>query len=429
MNLTPLPPSPDKRGGDLTPLPSQGEPVLSLSKEGWREGGSPDAVVIGGGLIGSSIAFHLAQAGVRTLLIEQGDLASGASGANFGNVQVADTEFGLSLELTLQSYARFASLEAELDCALGYRRTGSLLLIENERQRALMKQRAAMLQAAGVRASLLTGDEARKLEPHLAPDSLIGALYNCDEGNLDPFKLVHAYARRGRERGLEVWTHTPVSGIEVREGHAVGVATPRGRVPAAWVILAAGAWSRELGRTAGLALPVQWVHGEALITEPLPPTARNALTSAVFFEATETAQEQAVGFCLRQRPTGNVMIGEAARVTRRLSRETTATALPAIAAAARRRLPVLRRAAVIRAWGIPVAFVSDSRPLLGAVDGVAGLLVATGLKSTIILTPLVGELVAGMVTGAAQDPRLAEFSPSRAMEEEEILWHLPSSVQ
>ena len=77
--------------------------------------------------------------------------------------------------------------------------------------------------------------------------------------------------------------------------------------------------------------------------------------------------------------------------------------------------PCLRRAAVIRSWAIPVAFVPDSRPLLGPVDGVAGLLVATALKSTIILTPLVGELVAGMVTGATQDPRLAEFSPTRTL--------------
>ena len=162
-------------------------------------------------------------------------------------------------------------------------------------------------------------------------------------------------------------------------------------------------------------LPLEWVHGEALITEVLPATARNAMTTAAFFEATEGAEEQSVGFCLRQRPRGNVMLGEAARVTRRLGRESTATALPAVAAEARRWLPALRRAAVIRSWAIPVAFVPDSRPLLGPVDGVAGLLVATALKSTIILTPLVGELVAGMVTGATQDPRLAEFSPTRTL--------------
>jgi glycine/D-amino acid oxidase-like deaminating enzyme len=78
---------------------------------------SPDTIVVGGRQIGTSIAYHLARAGVRTLLIEQGDLTSGASGANFGNVQVEDAEFGLSLELTMRSYARFNRLQAEL-CAL-----------------------------------------------------------------------------------------------------------------------------------------------------------------------------------------------------------------------------------------------------------------------------------------------------------------------
>jgi hypothetical protein len=211
------------------------------------------------------------------------------------------------------------------------------------------------MQAVGMRAELLDRDETCRLEPQLAPDALLGALYNPDEGMLDPFKLVHAYALRGRALGLEVWTHTRVSRIEVRGGRAFGVATPRGDVPAQWVILAAGAWSRELGRTAGLDLPLQWVHGEAAITERLRPIAQNAMTSAAFFEATEAADEQTVGFCIRQRPHGNVMIGEAARFTRGLSRGATASTLPAGAAEARRWLPTLRRAAVIRAW----AFVEE----------------------------------------------------------------------
>jgi sarcosine oxidase subunit beta len=377
-------------------------------------GQSPDAVVVGGGLLGSSIAYHLARAGVRTLLIEQGDLASGASGANFGNVQVEDAEFGLSLELTLRSYARFASLGAELDYDLGFRQTGNLLLIENQHQLAIMQERAARLCAAGLKVRLLDQDETCRLVPSLAPDALLGALYHPNEGTLDPFKLVHAFALRGRDLGLKVWTHTRVSGVELGVSRALGVATARGRVAAKWVILAAGAWAHQLGRTAGVELPVLWVHGEAAITEPLEPVTSNAMTTAAFFEATEAATDQTVGFCFRQRPHGNVMIGEAARVTRALSRTATASALPVVASEARRWLPSLRRAAVIRSWAIPVAYTADSRPLLGAVEGVPGVLVATALKSTIILTPLVGELVAGMVTGAPLDPRLAEFSPTRA---------------
>jgi sarcosine oxidase subunit beta len=162
-------------------------------------------------------------------------------------------------------------------------------------------------------------------------------------------------------------------------------------------------------------LPLRWVHGEAFITEPLPQVARHSISSAAFFEATEESTAQVVGFCLRQRPEGNVMIGEAALLTEALGRLVTAGALPAIAREAVLRFPGLRLAAVIRGWAIPVAFVPDNRPLLGTVDGLKGLVVATGLKSTIVLTPLVGELVASMVKGSEVDPRLAEFSPSRAM--------------
>lgn len=375
---------------------------------------SYEAVVVGGGLVGSSIAYHLARARVPTLLIEQGDLASGASGANFGNVQVQDAEFGLSLELTVRSLARFATLEAELDYDVGFQRSGQLLLIENASQRALMQERAARLQAAGVRAELLDREATCRLEPGLNPEALIGALYNADEATLDPFRLVRAFVWRGQAQGLEVWTHTRVSGLEIERGRVTGVATPRGRVSTRWVILAAGAWAHELGRMAGVELPVQWVHGEAAVTEPLGPMAANALATAAFFEATGGAEEQTVGFCLRQRPRGHVMFGEAARVTRALSRRSTASALPLVAREVGRWMTGMSQASVLRSWAIPVAFTADSRPLLGPVDNVDGLVAATALKSTIILTPVVGELVADLIVDSRWDPRLAEFSPTRA---------------
>ncbi len=310
---------------------------------------------------------------------------------------------------------RCAGLEAELETELDYQRTGSLLLIENEQQWAVMEERAAGLQAAGVPAQLLDQDELCRLEPTVSPESVIGALYHANEGNLNPFKLVYAYVLRGRQHGLDVWTHTEVTGVRVEGRRVTGVQTGRGYVAAGWVVLAAGAWARRLAGTAGVDLPLRWVHGEALITEPLPPVVRCAISSASFFEATEESDEQAVGFCLRQRPEGNVMIGEAAIVTEALGRRVTTTALPAIAQEARVRFPALQQAAVIRGWAIPVAFLPDNRPLLGSVDEVEGLLIGTGLKSTIVLTPLAGTLIAALVSGSDMDPRLAEFSPSRAM--------------
>jgi glycine/D-amino acid oxidase-like deaminating enzyme len=378
------------------------------ARKGW------DAVVVGGGLVGSAIAYHLAVEGVPTLLVEQGDLASGASGANFGLVQVQDAEFGLSLELTLESFSRFPTLEAQLDWDLDYHRAGYLLLIENEKQFSAMKRREAHLHSMGLPVELLSGEDVCRLEPHVSPESVIGALYHPNEGVLNPFELVYAYARRGQDHGLDVWTHTCVRGLETGNGLGLVLDTTGGTLAADWVVLATGAWTRRLARTIGLDIPVEWVHGEAMITEPVPSIVRRAMTSAVFFQETEGAEGQTVGFCLHQRPRGHVMLGEAARVTDRLDRQVTVSSLPAVAAEAQRRLPVLRQASVIRGWGIPVAFAADHRPFLGPVDEVDGLLIAAGFKSTIVLTPLVGELVAGMVMGKLVEPRLTEFFPSRS---------------
>jgi sarcosine oxidase subunit beta len=302
---------------------------------------------------------------------------------------------------------------------LDYRQTGSLLLIESEKQWASMEHRAAALNGNGVNAQLLPVEELRHVEPNLSPEAVIGGLYHAHEGDLNPFKLVQAYALRGREHGLEVRTQTEVTKVCVEGGRVVGVqvrglqGSDAGRIEADWVILANGAWAQRLARTVGVELPLLWVHGEALITEALPLVTRNAISSAAFFEDTEESEEQAVGFCMRQRPEGQVMIGEAALVTKALERHVTATALPAIALEAQKRYPGLQQAAIIRGWAIPVAFLADNRPLFGPVDEVPGLLVATGQKSTIIWTPLVGALLADMVAGKELDPRLAEFSPTR----------------
>lgn len=374
-----------------------------------------DVIVVGGGLVGSSVAYHLAKAGVRTLLVEQGDLASGASGANFGRIQVQDSEFGLSLELSLRSYDRHRTLEEELAFDLDYRTSGSLLLIENQNQWVVMQKRAQALQETGVDVQLLEHEDLCRLEPNIAPETVIGALYHAHEAELNPFSLVQAFALRGRDRGLEVWPQTPVIGLEVQADRVVGVRTKDGALSADRVVLASGAWTRALGQTVGLDIALPWVHGEAVITEQLPPVVHNYMMTASFFEETEGAEGQTVAFCLCQRPEGNTILGEAAFVSDQLSRQMSSTAIPAIVAEARRRLPILNQARILRGWAIPVTFTADNRPLLGPVPGLEGLLLATGLKSTIILTPIVGEIVADMVTGREVDPRLAEFAPLRSL--------------
>jgi sarcosine oxidase subunit beta len=329
------------------------------------------------------------------------------------------------MELTVESFRLHKTLESELDCDLERHNAGYLLLIENEQQWALMEERGAALRASGLDVELLSHDEVCRLEPSMDPETLLGALYDPNEGHLNPFALVRAYVRRGTDCGLQVRTQVQATGIDIQGGRVTGVSTHDGAIQAGNVILCTGAWTPGLVKGLALDLPVQWLHGEAIVTEPMPRIANNGMMTASFFETMhgdeedgashEQAEptEKTVGFCLTQRPGGHALIGEASCITDVIGTHSTVGAIPSLAAEAVRRIPCLRHAKVLRTWAGNVLFTGDRRPLLGGVDGIDGLLFATGLKSTIILTPLVGRLAADMVAGRKVDPRLAEFSPMR----------------
>jgi len=372
-----------------------------------------DVIVVGGGLVGSSCAYYLSKYGVSTLLIEQSELASGASGANFGNVQVQDADFGLSLELTIQGAQRCRELETELDFDLGYSKTGSLLLVENDHQQTLMEERITHLSKASLRAELLDLVQLIELEPYLSPNSLIGGLYHPDEGQLNPFKLVHAYAVRGKENGLKVLTHTGVNELATHNGKITGIKTRNGTFSSGCVVLATGAWTRPLGLTAGVDIPAEWIRGEAVITESLPPSIANAMSSASFFEEVASSDRIVVALALKQRPEGNVMLGEAITRTQHLERRVAESSVSGITREGQLRLPRLREVSILRSWGIPVAHTVDNLPLLGPLEAIDNLYVVAGLKSTIVLTPIVGEIITNMIIGKPVDPRLKAFSPSR----------------
>jgi len=227
-----------------------------------------DVVVVGGGLVGSAAAYHLAQRGLRTLLIEQGDLASGASGANFGNVQVQDAEFGLSLELTLRSYETFSSLEDELACGLGYQRTGSLLLIENEQQWAAMERRAAGLRAVGKDRSKqhdrLDGGIVKLLHVDLSSQTVrLGT--RDDEltgGRRLTSELVAANVDPGCDplsaENLLVWATGPLAGWRVSCGDRLSLG---GKSPLTGGIKESNSGGQVAGALAGLGLRALVVEG------------------------------------------------------------------------------------------------------------------------------------------------------------------------
>lgn len=376
-----------------------------------------DVIVIGAGYIGCAVAYHLAAAGLRTALLDQGGVAAGASRANYGNVQVQDAELSSSLPLVKAGYDCFERLAETLGQPVGFRRLGSLLLLETEAQWQILAGRLPALHAAGIRAELVPAERLPELEPLLDPRAVLGACYHPDEGQIYPFSLMWAYLRPALRLGLALHTETGLTGFRLAGGRLAGVQTRVGEFSAGTVVLCTGAWTPALGRLLGRRWAIQHVHGQALVTEATGQRLNNHIASAAFFEEMhgESAGQPGAVLALAQAAAGNFLLGEAGIVTGDLGSRVTLAGQAAIAAVTGRFFPALRRLRVLRGWAAPVAFTADGRPFLGPVADLPGLILATAFKSTAVVTPLVGRLVAQLVVEGRAELDLSPFSPDREM--------------
>jgi sarcosine oxidase subunit beta len=377
-----------------------------------------DVAVVGAGYVGCAVAAALSEVGLRTALVDQGPVPGGASRANYGNVQVQDAELAHSLPLVTAGYRRFADLERELGCPVGYRRVGSLLLIETEAQWRIMAARLPALHAAGIRAELVPAARLAELEPLLDRRALLGACYHPDEGQVSPFGFMAAFLRKGRRHGLVVFSHTEITGFDIQGGRLVGLQARDERFSVGATILTTGAWTPALGRLLGRDWRIPHVHGQALVTERSDLRLNNHLSSAAFFEAMHEGvgdASQGAVLAVAQSADGHFLLGEAGVITDDLGSHATWTGQAAIAREVMRLLPSAARLRVLRGWAAPVAFTEDGLPFLGPVAGLPGLILATAFKSTVIVAPLVGQFMAQWVSTGRTDLDLAAFSPDRVI--------------
>jgi len=375
-----------------------------------------DAVVVGAGYIGCSVAYHLASAGLRTALLDRATVGAGASGANYGNVQVQDAELKWSLPMTVAGYQRCERLEEELGCSVGYRRKGCLLIIESESQWRTVADRLPALNAAGIHPELVPREQLPELEPLLECRDLRGACYNPHEGQVDPFKFLWAYVRRGLQCGLDLHVHTEVTGFDVMGGRVQGLQTNRGTFSSHVVVLTSGPWTPQLGKTLGRNWHIPHQYEQVMVTEPSELRLNNYLVSAAFFEEVEkeaTPDRDSAILAITQTAEGHFLLGSAGGVVESLDNHATPAGLVSLAAMTRRYLPTVSRLRVRRGWAAPVAFSVDGVPFLGPVVGIEGLILATAFGPTVVITPLIGTTIAQLVTTGRTDLDLAPFSPDR----------------
>ncbi len=375
-----------------------------------------DAIVVGAGYIGSSIAYQLSKAGLKTALFDQGPFAAGASRANYGNIQVQDLELEHSQALTLNGLKYFSTLESELDWNLGLRKIGSLLPIETESQWRILENRKERLNNIGIQSELITGGSLCNVEPLIDPRVILGGLYHADEGQLDPFKLLWAYLTRAKQYGLNNFFYTPVTSLIEKNGNIIGINSVDMKYFAKNVVLCTGAYTNILGRTINRNWSIHYVLGQALVTEPIDQKLHNHIASASFFEDSTQPDEQnniMANMAISQSAHGNLLIGESMFESTGFDRQMNPIAIPAITKCALKFFPKFKRLRVLRSWSAPVADVPDGRPLLGPVEGISGLYIATAFRSTVIVTPYVGKLITQLITVGICELDLSNFLPER----------------
>ena len=231
---------------------------------------SAEVVVIGGGVIGTSIAFHLAEAGVTgVVLLERDELGTGSTCKAAGGVRAQFSD-RINIELGARSLEAFTRFGRRPGQEIDLHQVGYLFLLSREKDVESFERDVELQNELGVGSRMIDVAEARRLSPLIDTDGLLAAAFSPDDGHCTPESVVLGYATAARRLGAALLTGVTVTGIDVRGGEARTVHTDRGSITAGTVVCAAGAWSQELGEMVGTALPVTPVRRQIVFTEPMP---------------------------------------------------------------------------------------------------------------------------------------------------------------
>ena len=381
------------------------ESVIGASPKILPDG--PKTVVVGGGVIGLGIAWRLARDGCAVTVYDRGEAGRGASWAAAGMLAAAvETEPGEEalLGLTLESQRLWPDFARELEAAsgipLGYRDEGTIVVALTRDDAEQLRHSYQFQKGLGLAVEWLSGAQARQREPHLRP-GIPGAVWSPGDHQVENRALARALAVAARRAGASVREHCLVREVEVVGGRARGVVTADGRDPADVVVLAAGAWSREIGGIPTRFLPaVRPIKGQmlALRMDPAAPLLRHVVWLPRGYLVPRLDGRLVVGGTVEERGFDDTV---------------TAGGLLALIEGAWRAVPAIEELPVAETW---VGFRPGSRddaPMLGP-SGLDGLVVATGHhRNGILLTPVTAHAISRYILSGRLPDSLRLFTPER----------------
>ena len=359
---------------------------------------SAEVVVIGGGVMGASAAFHLAEAGVpNVLLLERDSLACGSTSRSAGGVRAQFSD-AVNIELGWRSLQAFEQFGVRPAAEIDLHQVGYLFLHSDADAWERAQQAVTLQNAMGVGTRLLTPAEAADLSPAVRVDDILGATFHARDGYCSPENVVQGYASGARRLGAQLRTGVEVTGIEVSGGQITGVRTTAGPVATSTVICAAGAWSRQVGEWAGVALPVDPLRRQIVVSEPLSPELLE-----VFGPTTPMTIDAATTLYFHREGPGLLMGMSYRGETIGFRSGFTEEWMPDLLHAMERRAPALMDLGIAHRWTGYYEVTPDDNAVIGESREVSRFLYATGFSGHGFLQgPAIGEVLRDLYLG--RDP-------------------------
>lgn len=374
-------------------------------------------VVIGGGIVGCSVLYHLTRAGwPHVVLIEKGELASGSTWHAAGNTPHFNTGLNVS-RIHLYSTELYQRVEAETGQAVGFHKVGSLRLASVADRMDEYRRHCGKARTIGLPFEVVGPAEIKQLHPLVETQGLLGAAWNPDDGHVDPTSVTQALAKGARDKGAEVYRHTRVTAIAPTRGKEWHVTTDRGEITTEVVVIAAGTWAREVGQMVGLDLPIVPMEHQYIVTEAIPEVAAagRELPLVREVDASYYLRQEGHGFLVGPYETNAKPFG-----VRGIPPDFGANLLPPDFARlqpfielAMTRIPVLTKTGIMRIVNGPITFTPDGNGLLGPAFGLKNVYLACGFSFGITQAGGAGKYLAEWIIEGQPSVDLWDLDPRR----------------
>jgi sarcosine oxidase subunit beta len=351
-----------------------------------------DVIIIGGGIVGSSIAYHLTEAGCRNVVVIEREThqGKGSTGKSMGGVR-AQFATPVNIRMSLYSIPFFSAFEEVMGHPAGYRPQGYLFVATKQSHLDYLAENYRQQVAAGLQSvRLLDPSEVRHLAPELRSDDILGGSFCATDGFVDPHSVMTGFMLKAMERGVQLLRDTEVTGIAADAQGVCGVATSQGFLSSRTVVNAAGAWAGNVARLAGVDLPVEPLRRMLVPTEPFDKVSH----------ASPMVVDMSTGFHYRPEGRGLLLAWNDPEETPGFKLNFDRAFIEKVLTRGVDRLPCLEEAEVNpkRAWAGLYEMTPDHHPVLGAVKELPGFFLANGFSGHGVMhSPATGRILADLI--------------------------------